>query len=57
MNIVFEDYQFRAIYLQQKPNVKDAGNLRKNHGLNKILHKNSKKIHSKIQEQVKLHHD
>lgn len=55
MNIIFEEHQFRAIYLQQKPNVKEAEVLRKNHGLNKIIHKNSKKINNRIQEKLKFH--
>jgi hypothetical protein len=57
MNILFEEHQFRAIYLQQKPNVKEAEILRRNHGLNKIIHKNSKKINDKIQGRVKSHHE
>jgi hypothetical protein len=53
MNVIFEEHQFRAIYLQQKPNVKEAKDLRSNHGLNKIIHKKSKKINDKIHDKVK----
>lgn len=57
MNVIFEEHQFRAIYLQQKPNVKEAECVRRNHGLNKIIHKNSKKINEKIQDKVKMHQE
>jgi len=49
MNILFEDHQFRAIYLQQKPTVDEAEVVRLNHGLNKIIHKKSIKIKNKVQ--------
>ena len=55
MNVIFEEHQFRAIYLQQKPNVKEAENLRLNHGLNKIIHKKSQKINKKLKNKVKEH--
>jgi len=54
MNILFEDHQFRAIYLQQKPTVEEAERVRLNHGLNKIIHKKSMKINYKVQERVQL---
>lgn len=57
MNVIFEEHQFRAIYLQQKPNVKEAELLRRNHGLNKIIHRNAKKINDRIQVKVKSHHE
>jgi hypothetical protein len=41
MSVVLEEHQFRAVYLQQKPSVKEAEVIRLNHGLNKIIHKNS----------------
>lgn len=31
--------------------------MRRNHGLNKIIHKNSKKINDKIQDKVKMHQE
>lgn len=53
MNILFEEHQFRAIYLQQKPTVSEAEILRLNHGLNKILHKNSQLLNTRIQKRSK----
>ena len=40
MSILFEEHQFRTIFLQQKPTVYEAQALRVNHGLNKIIHQN-----------------
>lgn len=55
MNVIFEEHQYRAIFLQQKPNVVEAKDLRKNHGVNKLIHKKSKKINDKVQDKVKSH--
>lgn len=55
MNVLLEEHQYRAVYLQQKPTVEEAQKLRLTHGLNKIIHRKSTQISSKIQEKVSKH--
>lgn len=55
MNVLLEEHQYRAVYLQQKPSVEEAQKLRLSHGLNKIIHRKSTQIHSKIQQKVSKH--
>ena len=55
MNVLLEEHQYRAVYLQQKPSIEEAQQLRLSHGLNKIIHRKATQINSKIQQKIGKH--
>jgi hypothetical protein len=55
MNVLLEEHQYRAVYLQQKPTVEEAQKLRLSHGLNKIIHRKSTQINTKIKQKISKH--